>query len=928
MASVIAWYLLTTFLGWVSFPLVYRLFPKLRDHGYSVSRVIGLLVWGYIFWLLTSLGALRNNVAGLLFALAILVGLSLWAYRGIERAEIKAWLRTNRGAILAIELLFLAVFAGWSIVRAYNPEAVGTEKPMELAFINAIINSPTFPPHDAWLSGYAISYYYFGYVLVAMLAKITAVAGSVAFNLGLALVFALTAIGAFGLVYNLLNAYRHRDTDKSARENNGNLIASFLGPLFVLIVSNLEGFLQVLHTRGVLWQSNAEGQLTSAFWRWLDIKDLNQPPEMPLSWIPQRFWWWWRASRVLQDYDLSGVEKEIIDEFPFFSFLLGDLHPHVLAMPFALLALALALNVLLGGGRGRLDWFHYRISLRSLARIDVISALAGALLLYFGVDRMSLGLAAASVLLMTLSITITVRLRHALIEHKLAILIQADLDTITIGRPVGLNPAAFLIASLALGGMFFLNAWDFPVYVALFAAAYALQRLMERRGSFAHALGDFFWIGITLGISGVLLYLPFYVSFSSQAGGVLPNLIYPTRGAHLWVMFAPLLIPLFAFIFHLRKQFKHPRGLSTGISLTIGFVLILFFAALFMGFAITLIPQVNSLFLSTLGTINSQEVFGAVFTRRLTNTGGWITLSVLLAFTLAVLRGVEQPDPDEKSIDNPEEQAVENYSQTRAASKTSDSRIPIAHIFALLLILLGTLMVFGPEFFFLRDQFGWRMNTIFKFYFQSWLLWSIAAAYSSIVLMRELRGVSGILFRVFWFILIAASLVYPPLSLVSKTSGFSAQPTLDSSAYLETQSPDEWAALHWLQAAPPGIIAEAVPASGGSYTQYARMATLSGKPNVLGWVGHQSQWRGGGLEMGTRKEDLALLYCTRLWEEARLVLDRYNVRYIIVGPLERSAYQPEAGICNAGLVEAKFIRNLTPVFKQGGVTIYEYSATR
>jgi uncharacterized membrane protein len=66
---------------------------------------------------------------------------------------------------------------------------------MELAFINAILRSPTFPPHDPWLSGFSISYYYFGYVLTAMLAKFTGTLGSVAFNLMLALIFALSASG-------------------------------------------------------------------------------------------------------------------------------------------------------------------------------------------------------------------------------------------------------------------------------------------------------------------------------------------------------------------------------------------------------------------------------------------------------------------------------------------------------------------------------------------------------------------------------------------------------------------------------------------------------------------------------------------------------------------------------------------------------------
>jgi uncharacterized membrane protein len=235
------------------------------------------------------------------------------------------------------------------------------------------------------------------------------------------------------------------------------------------------------------------------------------------------------------------------------------------------------------------------------------------------------------------------------------------------------------------------------------------------------------------------------------------------------------------------------------------------------------------------------------------------------------------------------------------------------------------LLVFGVEFFYLRDQFGWRMNTIFKFYFQAWMLWSIAAAYGSIVLLRTLKGGWGLAFNLGLTLILFASLVYPVFSLWNKTNGFQVvERSLDSSAYLQREDPDSWAAIQWLKSAPPGVIAEAVPATGGSYTHYARMATHSGMPNLLGWVGHESQWRGGGEAMGNRQTDLALLYCTRDWRAARDILGKYNIRYVVVGPLERSAYQPDPAYCPAGLVEAKFIRNLSPVFESGGVAIYGY----
>ena len=124
------------------------------------------------------------------------------------------------------------------------------------------------------------------------------------------------------------------------------------------------------------------------------------------------------------------------------------------------------------------------------------------------------------------------------------------------------------------------------------------------------------------------------------------------------------------------------------------------------------------------------------------------------------------------------------------------------------------------------------------------------------------------------------------------------------------------------------MVAEAVPEGGGSYTQYARVSTISGQPAVLGWVGHENQWRGGSEIHGPRQGDLEILYCTRDWEQAKGILDLYNIRYVFIGPLERSTYVPNAGNCALGLTENKFDRYLTPAFQQGPVIIYEYSGAQ
>ncbi len=215
------------------------------------------------------------------------------------------------------------------------------------------------------------------------------------------------------------------------------------------------------------------------------------------------------------------------------------------------------------------------------------------------------------------------------------------------------------------------------------------------------------------------------------------------------------------------------------------------------------------------------------------------------------------------------------------------------------------------------------MNSIFKFYYQAWLLWALAAAYACIVLLRSSRGFGGILFKAGAFVVIAAGLVYPAFSLPAKTGNFRFSDWgLDGVAYLNTQNPDETQAIQWLQNAPFGIVAEAVNPNGGSYTTFARVSTLSGLPGVLGWMGHESQWRGGSAEMGSRQADLTRLYCSTEPQEILDILNQYNIRYVFVGSLERSTYLRSAANCVNGLNEPLLKQILTPVFQAGNVAVY------
>jgi len=832
MAAFFTWYLLLTFLGWLTFPLVFALFPAFADRGYTLSRAVGLLIWGYVFWLFASLGIAQNDIGGILLALAVIIALSVWTLvtrhssLANQKTSLINFLKSNLPLIFTTEILFFVAFAFLAFVRSANPELNGTERPMELAFINGILRSPTFPPQDPWLSGYAISYYYFGYVMTAMLARLSAVPGTAAHNLMTALVFALGAIGSYGILYNLLSSTRN--TQHVTR----NSYSSLLAPLFLLLVSNFEALLEVLHRLGLFWTKSATGQYTSAFWTWLDMKELSSPPMEPFQWMPDRYLWWWRASRVIQDYDMKGNPLEVIDEFPFFSFLLGDLHPHVLAIPFSLLAIAVALHLFLGGWRGEIN--------------------------------------------------------------------------LPLGATLRINYAGFLFSALLLGGLSFLNTWDILIAAALIVGSYTFWRAREDGWDWER-LEDIFLLGLPLGLAAILLYLPFYLGFSSQAGGILPNIMYSTRGAHLWVMWGTLLIPILAYLIHIRTQAVDEKpNWKLALTLGLGFTLLLWVFSWLIGWIGSFVePDFVRMFLDSQGMTVS-KFFAAASRRRLDHIASLITLLAVLIPALAYL--FSKPATPITHYELPHTQ----HATEQAAIETPKPQT--ANQFVFLLLLVGGVLILAPEFVYLRDQFGYRINTIFKFYYQAWMLWSLAAAFGTAYLLQNLRGMKNTIFSVLIGLVIFAGLLYPALGLMTKTQNFTPLFgfTLDDFDRIQRENPDEAAAIEFLHTAPDGVIAEAI---GGSYrSEFARIATYTGLQTVLGWSGHEAQWRGGSAPQGTRNEDITTLYTTTRWDEAQAIIDRYDIRYIYVGITEYSSMRVK---------EEKFRIHLKTVFQQGSVSIYE-----
>jgi len=239
--------------------------------------------------------------------------------------------------------------------------------------------------------------------------------------------------------------------------------------------------------------------------------------------------------------------------------------------------------------------------------------------------------------------------------------------------------------------------------------------------------------------------------------------------------------------------------------------------------------------------------------------------------------------------------------------------------FALLLAAIGLLLVYAPEFVYLRDNFGSRMNTVFKFYYQGWLLLGLASVFGIVRSWpggRARRPAAAPVLGALSLLLICAALVYPVAGAYAKAGRFrNPAPTLNGLAYV---GEDELAVVDWLRrnTEPDAIVLEG---KGASYrADTTRLSAASGRATLLGWDGHESQWRGeayASMAQG-RPEALDAVYRNSSVETLRSVLAQWQIAYVVVGPAERAQYGIPPG------VEDRLGQVMDLVFQAGDFRIY------
>ncbi len=324
MDLILLWYFILFVLGLSVFPITFVLLKHLPDKGYAFSKILALLLLGYFSWIF---GYISFGVGTILFSFILLLaasGLVLWNGTGKAFTE---FLKKEAGFLLLEEIVFLVVLIIAGAYKMRTHDIVGTEKPMDFAFINGILASPSMPPQDPWLSGGSISYYYFGYLIVAILSRISQVTSGEAFNLAIAMIWALAALGAFSLVYALTRRYRY----------------SFLSMLALVAFGNLDFLHRIV-------QSFQFGDLRIPYYNF-PAQGATGGWGAAIGFITsplQHSWDYFQASRIIA---VSNTDK-MINEFPAFSFFLSDLHPHVMGIPFVLLATAVSYNVIKSSAPG------------------------------------------------------------------------------------------------------------------------------------------------------------------------------------------------------------------------------------------------------------------------------------------------------------------------------------------------------------------------------------------------------------------------------------------------------------------------------------------------------------------------------------------------------------------------------------------------
>ena len=825
----ILWFVVVEIIGLIAAPVLWRVLPTLPDRGYAFGKTIGLLAVSWLGWSFASVGLMAWTRLSLLVASGVTALLAGVVVRGHGRDWLR-WLNANRRVVIAAEAVYILAFASFCAIRAYNPDlwhpARGGEKPMEFAYLNAVIRTASFPPYDPWYAGGYLNYYYWGYVLIAAVTKLTGVVPAIAFNLAVPMVFALTASGAFGAASNLtmLGARAARVLPSTRLA----IVAGALGVGFTVVVGNLDAFGQFVvrlaraaSTLGASGLGNVASLVAGI-------------PVVLVAGAPLEGFDFWRSSRI--------IPNNTINEFPFWTFLFSDLHAHMISLAFQVVTLGVLLAIV-------------------SSRV-----------------RTADGRGAS---------TIVERLRELI-----------SLDTVGVGVGVG----------WLLGALRVINTWEFPTYVGLAAIAIGTREVASARAiTFVGVTRAAVTIAVALA-SAPLWFRPFWSNYLTVYSSVSLWTTDKTTLIDYIIIHGAMLLQLITFIvmfgWPVWRRSKPVRWGLLRIRRADQWARLDRVEGVLGRETLTWGPSAMvAAFCATLAVVSW--------------LGGLGLVGVLVILTGAMV--------------------------STAWERREDG--PIA--FAAAIGATGAAIGIFVEYFTLSGDIG-RMNTVFKFYLQVWVMWSLVSAAAATWFGARVFGTwrPAVIPPWHWVwatgfaALGLAVLAYPLGAIPARLADRFAPmpPTLDGMAYMRTASvfdassevtpanPSgvnlrafaDFSAIKWMLThvdGTPVVLEASVP----EYRWGSRVSKYTGLPAVLGWRWHQAQQRGPyAPQVDARLRDVQTMFNAPNAASVTPMLARYHVRYVYIGDLER-AYYTAAGIAKFGANPTAF----RPIYDADGVTIYE-----
>ena len=303
------WYLLALVLGVAAMPLTGRMFRRFDDKGWIFSKVTAIAITGFLTWFLVTVKILKFTAVTCVAVTVICTVLSILLYRKEQKDGFECIPFAHLNLVYAEELLFFAFFLMWTYFAGFHPAAYGTEKFMDYGFMEAMMRSKTLPATDLWYSEGKINYYYGGQYFAVFLTKLSGTKVELTYNLMRTFVAGLAFIMPFSLVHQMVKDRLGRNI--SGWKKKLPSVTGFLAGIAVSVAGNMH---YVVYACVIPWIQKLKGEEVSSYWFPDATRYIGFNPD---------------------------VDDKTIHEFPCYSFVLGDLHAHVVDIMFVLLILAL-----------------------------------------------------------------------------------------------------------------------------------------------------------------------------------------------------------------------------------------------------------------------------------------------------------------------------------------------------------------------------------------------------------------------------------------------------------------------------------------------------------------------------------------------------------------------------------------------------------